>query len=203
LTARLLHDHEDNLFLKQWGMANEPVYNQQASAYLWRDEPKRAIRAFYSMLACAFSHTVFESVEHRWGWGQYFCPPSTDGAWFELYRNMLLQEWEDGSLRLCMATPRRWLEDGQEIRVQRAPTYYGPVSIHVKSRTGANQITAVVEGKWRKAPRGLLVRLRPPEEKPLREIRVNGQIWNDFDPEKEWVRIPEVREARYTIEARY
>ena len=50
-------------------MANEPVYNQQATVYLERDEVKAAIRAFYSMMACAFSHTVFEPVEHRWTWG--------------------------------------------------------------------------------------------------------------------------------------
>jgi hypothetical protein len=88
----LLHDHEDNLFLHQWGMANEPVYNQQATAYLYRDEPEAAIRAFYSMMACAFSHHQLSPLEHRWAWGQYYCPPSTDGAWFELYRNMLLNE---------------------------------------------------------------------------------------------------------------
>ena len=93
----LLHDHEDNLFLNGWGMANEPVYNQQATAYLLRDELKAVIRAFYSMMACAFSHSVFEPVEHRWAWGQYFGPPSTDGAWFELYRNMLIHERDDGS----------------------------------------------------------------------------------------------------------
>jgi hypothetical protein len=32
LTTAMLHDHEDNLFLNQWGMANERVYNQQATA---------------------------------------------------------------------------------------------------------------------------------------------------------------------------
>ena len=92
LTTAMLHDHEDNLLIHQWGMINEPVYNQQATAYLLRDQPKPAIRAFYSMMACAFSHTVMEPVEHRWGWHQYFGPPSTDGAWFELYRNLLIGE---------------------------------------------------------------------------------------------------------------
>ena len=79
-------------------MANEPVYNQHATAYLLRDDVKPAIRAFYSMLACAFSHSVLEPVEHRWGWGQYFGPPSTDGAWFDLYRHMLIQEQDDDTL---------------------------------------------------------------------------------------------------------
>src|SRR5262249_18740773 len=95
LTGYLLNDHEDNLFLEHCGMANEPFNNQHASAYLPLDDVKPAIRSFYSMMACAFSHSTFEPVEHRWSWGQYFGPPSTDGAWFELYRKMLIHELED------------------------------------------------------------------------------------------------------------
>ena len=56
LADALLHDHEDNLFYRSWGMAQEPVYNQQATAYLLRDEPEAVVRAFYSYLASAFSH---------------------------------------------------------------------------------------------------------------------------------------------------
>ncbi len=102
----LLHDHEDNLYLNGWGMANEPVYNPQATAYLLRDDPKAVIRVFYSYMACAFSHAALEPVEHRWMWGQYFGPPSTDGAWFELYRHMLIHERDNDTLLLLQATPR-------------------------------------------------------------------------------------------------
>jgi hypothetical protein len=203
LTAYLLDDHEDNLFFRQWGMANEPVYNQHASAYLWRDEPKHALRAFYSMLACAFSQGPFESVEHRWGWGQYFCPPSTDGAWFELYRNLLIQERDDDSLVLCAATPRRWLENGKRIRIERAPTYFGPLWLTVESRAAGGEITAAVALASRPRPAALLVRLRHPTAAPLRSVRLNGQPWTDFDPHREWIRIPSPGESRYTIDARY
>ena len=49
------------------------------------------------MSASGFSHTVYEPVEHRYTHGQYFGPPSTDGTWFELYRNMLIREADDGT----------------------------------------------------------------------------------------------------------
>ena len=45
LADALLNDHEDNLFYKGWGIANEPVYNQHATAYLLRDEPEAVVRA--------------------------------------------------------------------------------------------------------------------------------------------------------------
>jgi len=182
----MLHDHEDNLFLQQWGTINEPVYNMQGTAYLLRDEPKAAIRTFYSTMACAFSHSVFEPVEHRWGWGQYFGPPSTDGAWFELYRNLLIREQDDDTLLLCQATPRAWLAPGRRIEVRRAPTYYGPLSFTTESRADAGEITTTLDLPARKQPAALFVRFRHPREKPLRAATVNGRAWKDFDPAKEW-----------------
>ena len=203
LTAFMLHDHEDNLFLHGWGMANEPVYNQHATAYLRRDEATAAIRAFYSMMACAFSHTVFEPVEHRWAWGQYFGPPSTDGAWFDLYRHMLIDEPGDGSLRIAQAAPRAWLEDGKRIEVHNAPTYYGPISLRVASEAGEGSLSATVEFHGARRPRVLLVRLRHPDGAPLRAVEVNGVPWSDFDAAREWVCVPAPAAQSYRIRADY
>jgi hypothetical protein len=203
LADALLNDHEDNLFLHGWGMANEPVYNQQATAYLLRDDVKAAIRAFYSYMASAFSHTVFEPVEHRWRWGQYFGPPSTDGAWFELYRNMLVREADDSTLLLAQATPRRWLADGGRIEVKNAPTWFGNVSLEVLSHAASGSIAASIRLEDRQPPSAVLLRLRHPEGKRMRAVTVNGQDWRDFDPDKEWVRISPASGQSYSVVARY
>ena len=164
LADALLNDHEDNLYLKGWGMANEPVYNPQSMAYLRRDDPEAVIRSFYSFLACGFSQSVLEPVEHRWTWGQYFGPPSTDGAWFELYRNMLVRGLDDGGLILFQSPPRRWLEDGKRIEVERAPTFYGKLSMTMESRAASGRASC-----RRSASAGptdlktLLVRFRHPQ----------------------------------------
>jgi hypothetical protein len=198
----LLNDHEDNLFYKGWGIANEPVYNQQGTAYLLRDDPEAAIRTFYSYMASGFSHTVYEPVEHRWTHGQYFGPPSTDGAWFELYRNMLLHERDDGALVLGLATPRPWLADGKKIEIQNAPTYYGKLSMIIDSGVRSGHITASITMPDHN-PRELLVRLRHPERKRISRVTVNGRNWTDFDPSKEWVRIAQPKDVRYTVVALY
>lgn len=203
LADSLLNDEEDNLLYKGWGSANEPVYDQHATAYLLRDDVKPLIRAFYSLMASGFSQSVFEPVEHRWTWGQFFGPPSTDGAWFEVYRNMLVHETDDGGLALGLATPRAWLEDGKRIDVSRAPTYFGPVSFHVHSRSASRRITASVELQQRTPPRMLFVRLRHPQNKPLQSVTVNGKTWRDFDRQKEWIVIPDPQSKQYTIEAGY
>jgi len=199
----LLNDHEDNLYLHGWGMANEPVYNQQATAYLLRDNPKAVIRTFYSYMACAFSHTVFEPVEHRWAWDQYFGPPSTDGAWFELYRNMLICELDNDALLLLQATPRKWLEDGKTIEIKRAPTYYGRLSMKIESQAASNNIMAQIDMPDRRCPRMLIVRLRHPIGKSIKSITVNGRNWSDFDVKKEWFRIKNPDRTWYSIVANY
>jgi hypothetical protein len=203
LTTSLLHDHEDNLFLNHWGMANEPVYNQQASAYLFRDMPEAAIRAFYSMIACAFSHHQLTPLEHRWAWGQYYMPPSTDGAWFELYRRMLIRETDENGLFLCQAVPRKWFEDGKRLTVRQAPTGFGPVSFTVESRAQTGSIEAQIDCPGRERPSFLLVRFRHPSKQPLKSVNVNGEVWSDFDANKEWVRIPNPAAGRYRLSARY
>jgi hypothetical protein len=203
LADALLNDHEDNLYLHGWGLANEPVYNQQATAYLLRDNQKGVIRAFYSMMAGGFSHSVFEPVEHRWRWGQYFGPPSTDGAWFELYRNMLLREKDDHTLILAQATPRAWLGDGKDISVRNAPTWFGPLTYNVHSRTKSGSIEATVQLENERPGTTILLRLRHPEGKPIRSVKINGKEWNDFDVYEEWVRIPNVGRESYSIIASY
>ena len=121
----LLNDHEDNLYLQRLGHGQRAGLQPAGHRLPAARRPEAVIRTFYSFMACAFSHCVFEPVEHRWTHGQYFGPPSTDGAWFELYRNMLIHERDDGALVLGQATPRAWLADGKKIVVERAPTYYG------------------------------------------------------------------------------
>ncbi|MFN7993467.1 MAG: hypothetical protein U0Q18_07695 [Bryobacteraceae bacterium] len=203
LAESLLNDHEDNLFLKGLGVANEPVYNQQATAYLLRDDAKAVIRAFYSYMASAFSHSDFEPVEHRWTWGQYFGPPSTDGAWFELYRNMLIREVDDGTLLLAQATPRKWLADGEKIEVRDAPTYFGKLTYNIESQAKTGKILANVTLTGQSSPQTLLVRLRHPEGKLISAVTVNGKQWTDFDRDKEWVRIPSPGVQHYAIVATY
>ena len=203
LTTAMLHDHEDNLFLQNKGAANEPVYVQQANAYLLRDEPKAVIRSFYSMMASAFSHSQYSPLEHRWAHGQYYGPPSTDGAWFEIYRKMLVNEWGEDTLMIGQAIPRAWLDSGKRIEVEDAPTYFGNISFTIEGESKAHEITAKVERSNRKPPTAMLVRFRHPDEKPIRSVVVNGIEWKNYNIEKEYIIIPNPAGRQYTIIAQY
>ena len=72
----------------------------------------------------------------------FYLPPNStsNAAWLIALRNLLVQDWDldddakPETLRLLFAAPRRWLADGQTIRIENAPTAFGPVSCRVESK---------------------------------------------------------------------
>lgn len=155
------------------------------------------------MMACAFSHTLFEPIEHRWAHQEYFGPPSTDGSWFNVYRHMLINELPNGAMILAEATPRTWLNNGDTLDVQRAPTDFGTISFLIKSEITSGRVTANIQMPTRKHPGLLLIRLRVPQAKPMRSVTINGKNWTSFNPAKEWIEIQDPEQPEYMIVARY
>ncbi len=155
-----------------------PLYGwYYVRALLCRDEPDRALVSFYGMLAAGLTPDTFEcgegcSIDPVDGGGrQFYLPPNSagNGFWLQMFRNLLVQDWDlddDGApetLRLLFATPKRWLADGQSIKVERAPTAFGPVSILAQSKLNEGRITVQVDLPQRNAPKQTLLRIRVPD----------------------------------------
>jgi hypothetical protein len=143
---------------------------------LRRDDPERALVSFYGMLAHGMTRNTFIgaegcAIEPLDAGGRFFyCPPnsSSNGQWLAVLRYLLVQDWdmdEDGrpeTLRLLFGTPRRWLEEGKTIRVERAPTAFGPVSMKAESKLGQGEVTVDVDLPKRNKPVRTLLRVRVP-----------------------------------------
>ena len=104
---------------------------------------------------------------------------------------------------LAQATPRKCLEDGNKIEVRKAPTYFGPVSLQMESQARSGKILATVELEGNNRPQSLLIRIRHPDEKPIRSVTVDGQDSKDFDSRKEWVVIKNPSRSRYSVVGGY
>jgi hypothetical protein len=167
-------------------------------ALLERDEPDRALVTFYGKLAQGMTRdtfidgeaTVIEPLDPLGR--QIGLPPNSaaNAMFLLMLRYMLVQDYDtDGNgraetLRLCFATPRRWLEDGKEIVVERAPTQFGDVSFRIKSDFKHNRVTADVELPPR-APARTLLRLRLPDGKQFASTNFRQASADVFDLSKE------------------
>jgi hypothetical protein len=156
---------------------------------LKRDDVDRVLVSFYGKLAQGMTRDTFIGGEgsslkalDEFGRPFYLPPNSTGNAFFlTTLRDMLVQDFDlndDGkpeTLRLMFATPRRWLADGQEIKLERAPTAFGEVSVRMYSKLSTGQVVVEVTPPHRNAPKQTLLKVRLPENWLLRNADVEGQ----------------------------
>jgi hypothetical protein len=155
---------------------------------LKRDEPDRALVSFYGKLAQGFTRDTFYDGEATsifpsdpYGRQISLPPNSTANASFLLQlRNLLVQDWDfddDGhadTLRLLFATPRRWLEDDKQIKVNRAPTQFGDVSLVATSNLSKGEVTVDLDLP-KTVPTHTLLRLRLPEGCKIDSMKAGDQ----------------------------
>jgi hypothetical protein len=155
-----------------------PLYGTRyALDTLRRDDPERALVSFYGMLAQGLTRNTFVGAEGSSltpsddGGRLMYCPPNSaaNAHLLSMLRCLLVQDWDlddDGvpeTLRLLFATPKRWLEDGKEINIERAPTAFGPVSIRVQSRLREGKVVAELDLPQRNPAKQTLLRIRVPD----------------------------------------
>lgn len=205
----ILEDYEDNLFLsdqygyqaddfeRQWfdigGFSMQSNLLLFPPLYLWRDEPKHYLRAYFNAFTSAFFPDTVQMCEHalpdlqHWR-GDHFksSDEANSNSWLRL---MLLAEHGD-ELVIGQAVPRAWLEHGQRISVQRAATHFGETSFEVHSAVATGSIFVRLQPPRRNPPRRIRLRLRHPAGQPVQEVWVNNLPHRDFDAQGEWINLP-------------
>ncbi|TWU22878.1 hypothetical protein Pla52o_24100 [Novipirellula galeiformis] len=159
------------------------------------DEADQIVLSLYGKLAHGMTRNTFISGEgDSFGVvpGQYYralyLPPSnTNNALFlKTLHDMLVFTHFDAAghpeqLQLAHFTPRGWLEHGKTIRVERAPTRFGPLSFTIASKIEEGRVEAEVVVPTRLPPPQLSLRLRVPEGHMLKQVEVNGRQHTRFD----------------------
>jgi hypothetical protein len=129
------------------------AYTTMAS--LVRGEHEQVVEDFYwyllhSTATNAFAEGIY--YKRRFAWSDTI--PHVTGAanYAIMLRHILIDERGD-ELNLLMAVPDWWLAEGEEIRIERAPTHFGLMSLRV---TGT--------------AKGVLIKLDPPRRQPPKRI---------------------------------
>ena len=149
---------------------------------LERDEVDSALTSFYGKLAQGLTPGTFLGAEGTGlrpmrppGGGEpgraMYLPPNASSQAFFLWmlRGLLVQDSDlddDGkpeTLRLGFATPRRWLEDGNRIVVERVPTAFGPVGFVLHSRLAQHEVLAELNLPSESSCKKKWLRVRLPE----------------------------------------
>ena len=149
----------------------EPCYSWNIYLRFLRGEREKFLEGFYSLAAGSVTRKFLGGVEHRNG---IQALPVTNSVIDSHLRNMLVFENEDGQgIDLLRNSPVAWLRPQKQIRVEKAQTYFGPISYRIVSFGG--RIEAEIESPSRMPPQRIRLWLNHPEGKTLRTVTVNGQ----------------------------
>jgi hypothetical protein len=193
LMTWMLDDLEDNIFFswqsgynvsdyqQRWfergGITLQPCLLDMPIIYMARDKIAAALRAFWNTYALLIypDTQCFAEWARRFGTGGGPVYKTSDESRFVMWLRQLLI-WENGDrLWLARATPQEWLEDGKTIRVERAKTIFGTVSMVIRSKIAKERILVQVSLPKRNPPAEVWLRLRHPQRKKPQRVSVNGK----------------------------
>ena len=214
----IMQDYEDNRYLsqqfgyqvadfeKEWfnlgGFSQQPSLLCSPTPYLMMDEPKQYLRSYFNAFAAGYfperamltEHPLPNLGDYR---GDHF--KSSDEAMNTSWIRFMYI-WDEGNeLYLGKTMPRYWLANGKEVRIERAATHFGPMSMSIKSNADAGNIVMTIDPPKRNQPSAIYARFRHPESKKMIRVTVNGKAWDKFDPEKEWVVLPPVNKKTVVV----
>jgi hypothetical protein len=221
-TKWIMKDYEDNLYISDRFGYSIPAYDafwfsrggfsMQANLldgplpYLWRDDVKHYIRAYFNGFASAFYPEIRMCNEHSlpelgYPAGDHF--KSSDEAQSTYWLRLMFVNEQGGDLYLGQAIPRYWLANGNRIGIERAASSFGPLSVQYESHVADGTVKITLDPPARNQAKAIYLRIRHPQAEPLKSVLVNGEVYDKIDREKEWIVLPGALTGRQEIVARY
>ncbi len=108
------------------------------------------------------------------GGAALFCIPAQQTIPLLVRWMLVLEDSDDDRLYLAKGVPREWLASGQEIRIDRAPTRWGDVTLSLRSDLNAKRANAQVSFAGTNLPVEVQVKFRLPSGTALQSASVNG-----------------------------
>lgn len=166
------------------------------------DDPDRLVLSLYAKLAHGMTRKTFISGEGdtvgpypgEYYRTSYLSPSSFNNSWFLLMLRLMLiyeAEGETGApaeLHLAYSTPRGWLAQGKQIRVEKAPTLFGELDYLIASEidNGKINVTVTMPSRVNVAKR-TSIRLRTPGKRRIERVELNGEVHRAFDADQETI----------------
>ncbi|MBM3474278.1 MAG: hypothetical protein FJX75_13495 [Armatimonadetes bacterium] len=172
--------------------------------FLARDDLPRFFEWLFNNLAVVLHRDWRVGVESLDGVPS--CAPG-DGERWQMIRRMFVNETggydgSEQSLFLLQAIPREWLKPGAHLAARDMRTFFGgQVDLHVKVAKDGDEVRVKAGLDLAVAPKGITIRLRSGDGRPLREATVNGKAVEVLAGDT--VRLPEGKSAEYVVAGRF
>ena len=148
----------------------EPAQSWNIALRFLRNERVPFLEGFYSLAAGAVSRKFRGGVETRDGINGF---PLTNAVLATHLRNMLVfEDLDNGEIEFLRNSPSAWLLPGREVRVEKAPTYFGETTFRIRSSSSG--VEADVQLPTRTPVRTFKLHLVDPQGRALQKVRVNG-----------------------------
>ena len=149
---------------------SQPYYSRHDFAHIKRGEVKSFLKCYYNQLTALIDRETYTFWEHYFEAGQH---KTHEEAWFLMQTRWMLYLEDGDTLNLFSAIPRKWLENGKEIKIENATSYFGKISFGTISELEENNsITAYFECKNSKKLNK--VKIRVPHPKGIKPVKVEG-----------------------------
>jgi len=158
------------------------AYTTMAS--LARGEHEQVVEDYYwYLLHSTAAHAFPEGIyyKRRFAWS-HTIPHVTGASNFALMLRHMLVDERGSELHLLNAVPDWWLDEGREIRVERAPTHFGEMNLRIR---GTGQGVEVEFDRPKRQPPERIV-LHLPESRALVGSLEGVEVASRSDQSKRW-----------------
>ena len=174
--SRMLLDYHQELFYQRNAAFSQPYYSRHNWVQLKLGMTKPFLKTYYNTFSALSDRDTYTFWEHLY---KVSVHKTHEEAWFLMETRWMLYLEEGQSLKLLAGVPRKWLENGKEIEVTNAASYFGPLSFRVVSNTDKGYIEATIECKSERMPQQVILRIPHPAFK--NPVHVTGGSYNEAD----------------------
>jgi hypothetical protein len=131
-----------------------------------------------------YSHRYHDHTRGSWVAGEVsgitggtalFCIPAQQTIPIMVRWMLVLEDSDEDRLYFAKGVPRAWVASGEPIRINKAPTRWGRVSLDLAAKPESKSVVASVELARPGTPKEIQVKLRVAKQSPLTSVTVNGR----------------------------
>ena len=160
--ARMMLNYHSELFYQRNTAFSQPYYSRHDWVQISQGLIKPFLKTYYNALSALADRDTYTFWEHLYHVSVH---KTHEEAWFLMQTRWMLYMEEEETLKLLPGIPRKWMENGNEIEIGNAFSYFGPFSLSVRSELDKGYIEASLEFSPERMPKEIILRIPHPESK--------------------------------------